>query len=303
MPLDRKSLDLAASQGGVLTRSQLFAAGYTGTAIQRELSAGRLTRIRNGVYRAVDLRRHEDLIRAAVASLPDAVVSHESATHLLRFPALPPLRPTVTVHSRTTHTFPGVTVRRNSDLEPGHVLRVEGVRVTGILRTLLDLAAVVDEHVLDEVVEALVIAGRVQIPELGQFVQSLRRRGKPGMTTIDSVIQRRRGENATHLERLGLEVLRQGGVPEPVLQYPAPWNVDERIDAAWPPALAGVEWDSRAWHSTLERMSDDRRRDRQATLTGWVILRYTWQDLTCDPQRVSDEVRSVLSRRSLNRGL
>lgn len=296
-------MDIAASQGGVLTRSQLLQAGYTGTAIDREVSAGRLVRIKNGVYRALDLRRHDDLLRAALVSLPDPVVSHESAAHLLRFPVLPPLRPTVTVHSKTTHAFPGVTVRRNTDLKPSHVLRVEGLPVTNVFRTLFDLAAVLDERLLDEIVESLVIAGRVQIPELAAFAQSLRRRGKTGTTAIVTVIERRLGQDATRLERLGLEALRRGGVPEPVLQYPAPWNDGERIDAAWPPALAGVEWDSRAWHSSLERMANDRRRDRQASLAGWVILRYTWEDLTVDPDRVADEVTTLLATRSVNRGL
>lgn len=303
MPLDKASLDTAASQGGVLTRAQLLEAGYAETTIDREIVAGRLVRIKNGVYRALDLRRHEDLLRAAVATLPNPVVSHESAAHLLRFPVVPALRPTVTVHAKTTHTFPGVTVRRNTDLKSEHILRLEGLPVTTVVRTLFDLAAVVDDRRLDEMIEALVIAGRLQIPDLAAFIQSLRRRGKPGTAAIAAVVDRRLGHDATQLERLGLEVLRRGQVAEPMLQYPAPWDETERIDAAWPPARTGVEWDSKAWHSSLKRMAEDRRRDRQASLAGWAILRYTWQDLTADPRRVADEVRTLLASRTTNGGL
>lgn len=298
MPLDRSLLDLATAQGGVLTRVQLLEAGHHSTAIERDVAAGRLIRIKKGIYRALDLRQHDDLLRAAVVSLPNATVSHESAAHLLRFPVLPPLRPTVTVHSKTTHTFPGVTVRRSTDLRPNHILRVDGLPVTNVLRTLFDLAAVLDERLLDAILEALLIAGRVTVPDLTAFARSLRRRGKPGATAIDIVLAGRQPQDATALERLGLDVLRRGGVPSPVLQHPAPWNDQERIDAAWPPALVGVEWDSRAWHSSVERMANDRRRDREASLAGWVILRYTWHDLTSDPERVADEVLRLLTSRS-----
>lgn len=297
--LDRSTLDLAASQGGVLTRTQLLDAGYPTTSIDREVSTGRLLRIKNGIYRALDMRRHEDLLRAAHASLPNPVVSHESAAHLLRFPILPTLRPTVSVHSKTTHVFPGVTVRRNTDLRPDHVQRVDGLSVTTLPRSLFDLAAVIEERLLDDIVEGLVIAGRVRIPELGAFVQSLRRRGKPGTASITSVIDRRLAADGTRLERLGLDVLQRGKIADPVLQFPAPWDERKRIDAAWPPARAGIEWDSRAWHAALDRMADDRRRDRQASLAGWVILRYTWHDLTDDPDAVVDEVRTLLANRGL----
>lgn len=297
MALDRGELDLAANQGGILTRVQLMEAGHSRAWIEREVLAGRLVRIKNGVYRAIELRQHTDLLRAASAALPNPVVSHESAAHLLHFPLLPAVCPTVTVHSKTTHTFPGVTVRRTTDLQPDHIIRIEGLRVTSVLRTVFDLAAVLDEALLDEIIEALILAGRLNLPSLAAFAETLRRRGKPGCTALMAVIEPRQAVNATRLERLGLKVLREGGVSDPVLQYPAPWNDKERIDAAWPPARAGVEWDSKAWHSSQERMANDRRRDRQAGLAGWVVLRYTWTDVNERPQDVVNEVIRLLALR------
>jgi very-short-patch-repair endonuclease len=298
MALDRTALDLAASQGGVITRLQLLRGGRSSSWIEREVSAGRLVRIKNGVYRAIDLRQHQDLMRAAAVALPNPVVSHESAAHLLRFPALPPLRPTVTVHSKTTHTFPGLTVRRTSDLKASHIIRIEGLSVTNLPRTVFDLAAVLDESLLDEIIESLVLAGRLQLLNLAAFAETLRRRGKPGCSIIMAILERRLVANSTKLERLGLKVLRDGGVPEPVVQYPAPWNERERIDAAWPSARAGVEWDSKAWHSSKDRMANDRRRDRRASLAGWAILRYTWVDLHTNPDAVATEILRLLAIRS-----
>lgn len=298
MALDRTELDIAAGQGGVLTRTQLIETGRSERWIEREIAAGRLTRLKNGVYRAIELHTHTDLLRAALVTLPSAVVSHESAAQLLRFPVLPKLRPTVTVHARTTHVFPGVTVRRTADLAPRHIIRVDGLRTTHLLRTLFDLAGVLEEDEFDGIVEALVIAGRLDLTDLAAFADSLRRRGKPGSTVLTAVIERRGGIDATKLERLGLRVLDRGGIPPPILQYPAPWNDKERIDAAWPPVRAGVEWDSKAWHLGIDRIDRDRRRDRQAGLAGWVILRYTWADLRDRPDEVAGEVRQILILRS-----
>jgi hypothetical protein len=302
MALERSELDLAVSQGGVISRNQLLSTGRSSTWIDREIAAGRLIRLKNGVYRALDLRSHEDLLRAARVALPNAVISHESAAHLLRFPVLPQLRPTVTVHSKTTHRFPGVTVRRTSDLKRDHILRVDGLPVTNLLRTLFDLASVIGESQIEETIEALVIAGRLQLDHLAVFALGLRRRGKPGSSVIDAVVARRQAGRTTKLESLGLRVLREGGVPDPVLQYPAPWNQRERLDAAWPAAQAAIEWDSKAWHSSKERMANDRRRDRNASLAGWVVLRYTWGDLCEQPEAVTDEVLRLLALRSATHG-
>ena len=62
-----------------------------------------------GIYRVIPSQGYVDLLRGAVLTLPQAVVSHESAAHMLRFPKLPVLVPTVVVPSYTTHRFPGVT--------------------------------------------------------------------------------------------------------------------------------------------------------------------------------------------------
>ncbi len=298
MALDRFELDLAAAQGGVVTRSQLLEAGRSSNWIDRQIDVGRLVKVKDGVYRAIEMRNHMDLLRAALVTLPDATVSHESAAHLLHFPVLPTLRPTVTVHTRTTHSFPGVIVRRNSDLLAQHTIRVQDLKTTNLLRTTFDLAGVLDETVFDGIVEGLVLAGRLDLDTLGAFGDSLRRRGKPGSRAVTAVIERRRALTGSKLERLGLTVLRKGGVPDPVLEYPAPWNDRERIDAAWPAARTGIEWDSKAWHESRKHMRNDRRRDRQAVLNGWVILRYTWTDLSDRPDSVVAEVRRVLLLRS-----
>jgi hypothetical protein len=133
---------LAAKQGGYVTRTQLVEAGLSRSAIDRRITAKELETVVASVYRVYDSREHADLIRGAVLALPHAVASHESAAHLLGFPRLPSLKPTVTVPNHTTHLFPGVTVRRCTDLERGQLTTVDAIKTTTVARTAYDLAGI-----------------------------------------------------------------------------------------------------------------------------------------------------------------
>lgn len=302
MALDPEVVDLAAQHGGMVSRAFLLEAGRSRHWIDREVRAGRLRVIKPGFYRVLDLEGHIHLLRAAVLTLPNAVVSHQSAAYLLRLPRLPVLAPTVTVRARTTHAFPGITVRRTDDLGSQHIVKVEGLRTTNVMRTLFDLAGILDEAAVEEMIESLVIDGRLQLPLFADFARSISRKGKRGSLATSAILQRRMmnsGVSPTALEREGMTVIRAGGLPEPQIEYPAPWNDRERIDIAWPESQLGLEWDSKAWHSRAENMSNDRRRDREAALAGWVILRYTWDDLTKRSTRIVDEVAALLGSRTL----
>ncbi len=298
MSLDRAVIDLAARHGGIVSRQMLIDVGKTPHWVDHQVKVGGLTVIKPGFYRVLPLDGHLDLLRAVSVALPKVVVSHESAAQLLRFPNLPPLVPTVTVPSHTTHRFPGVTVRRASDIRPDHIVKIEGLRTTSLMRTVFDLAGVRDEQYVDEVIGQLVADRRLDLVKFASFHRSLARRGKPGSFAIGTILERRmRRVDRSVLERRGLALLATDGIPEPVTEYPAPWDDRERIDIAWPPFRAGIEWDSKAWHTREGDFVNDRRRDREAALAGWVILRYTWEDVVADPQRIVREVKALLASR------
>ena len=294
-------LQMAMEQGGVVGRRGLLDRGYSRHWIDREVRARRLTLIKPGVYRVLQMTGHLDLVRAAAVALPSAVVSHESAAVLLRFPDPPPVVPTVTVRSGTTHAFPGVTVRRTDDLTSGHTVRVDGLRVTHVMRTLFDLAAVIPPAALSQTVDDLVRTDRLDIRRFAAFAGALSRKGKPGSAAVGELIDRRLAVHATstELERLGSRVLRDHGLPDPKLQYPAPWNQRLRIDAAYPDHRLGIEWDSRSWHLSYDQMQSDRERDRAAAVHGWVLVRYTWSDLRERPAEVAAEIGALLASRAL----
>lgn len=299
MGLPKTAVERAARQGGYIKRSQLLELGMSSGAVDWAVSTEELTLVSPGVYRVFRSDDHVDLIRGAVLALPDAVASHQSAAHLLAFPQLPKLVPTVTVASHTTHKFPCVMVRRSDDLQKSHLTSVDGVRVTNIPRTAFDLTSILRRKESEAITEGLIIAGRMKESHFEKIVNELARRGKPGSRNAQDFLEMRAGGDpgATTLERKGRAILASAGLPAPIPQYPIPWSQKKRFDDAYPEARVALEWDSRAWHLQSAAMESDRRRDREAALHGWIVLRYTWEDITKRPAEIVSTVRTLLKER------
>ena len=299
MGIPKEVIQQAARQGGYVTRAQLLRAGVSASAVDRRISDGELTVVSQGTYQVFASNDHIDLIRGALLALPKAVASHQSAAHLLDFPRLPKLEPTVLVASHTTHTFPGVMVRRCDDLDPSHLTTVERVPVTNVVRTVFDLAGVIQFSEFDAIAEALILAGRMELRHLERITDQLARRGKPGSRSARDFIEIRSGTDSksTTLERRGRAALVAAGLAPPIAQFSIPWDPGRRFDAAYPNAMLAVEWDSRAWHQQRAAMTADRERDREAALHGWFVARFTWQDVTENPANVGATVAALLNDR------
>jgi len=76
--------DVAASQEGLFTTRQAAAAGYSDPLLAHHHKAGRIARIRRGIYRLVHFPpgEHEDLIAAWLWADAAGVLSHQTALSL-----------------------------------------------------------------------------------------------------------------------------------------------------------------------------------------------------------------------------
>jgi len=292
---------LAASQASYISSRQAAEHGLTPAAIRWRIQQGLWTPARNGLYQVTgvtgDLR---GLLRGAIAILPDAAISHQSAAEIHGIPFIPPGKAVVTVHARTTHCYPGVTVHRSLDLASDHITVVDGLRVTSIARTLNDLTAVCKKGMVARAMDEMLSSGRVRIEELVSVFEETARPGRTGSKASRELLDERVGDelvSASRLEQVGMDLFQRGGVPRPEWQYPAPWNPDERIDFAWPWWFAGVEGDGRRWHTRVADFERDRRRDRLSLLHRWTILRFTWLDFTKRPDEVLAQVHQLLDQR------
>ncbi|MPZ54748.1 MAG: hypothetical protein GEU79_18835 [Acidimicrobiia bacterium] len=298
--LEKWIMELAAEQGGVVRRSQLLDGGLTIGQIQRRRRSGLVEAINKFSYKIFEPQNHMDLLRGALVALPQGVVSHQSAAILHAFPTAPPSNPTVTVHHRGTHQFPGVTVRRCDDLDPQDTTLVRGLKSTTVERTVVDLAPWVSEWFLDRMTQDLIIDRRMSMDRFTEVVNRVARRGKSGSAALRSLLMARGDGNImgqSELERLGGKLLLDPALPTFIPQYPIPWDDDKTWDHAAPGYLLALEWDSRKWHASVEAMDSDRQRDREAQAHGWLLLRFTWIDVTRRPLYVVREIKKVLAQR------
>jgi hypothetical protein len=307
MTPDTSALALAARQGGVLTLAQAVECGLSARSVQYRTQRGEWQRVYRSVYRLIEMSNADDLVRAAVAVLPGAVVSHESAAEIHEIPFVARELAVVSVHTRTTHVFPGVTVHRNHDLAGSHIREISDMPVTTLPRTVFDLSSILSEKHVRSIVDRLIAERRIALQELALVHEEVARRGKPGATALRRILGERADgveAKATRLELDGLQLIRKGGLPEPVLEYPFPWNTARRFDAAYPRAELAIEWDSRLWHGLIDSFERDRQRDREAMLHGWKVLRFTWRDITERPVEVVETIRAILEQQGvdMNRG-
>jgi hypothetical protein len=76
--------DVAAAQEGLFTTRRAAAAGYSDLLLAHHQKAGRITRIRRGIYRLVHFPagEHEEVVAAWLWTGTTALISHQSALSL-----------------------------------------------------------------------------------------------------------------------------------------------------------------------------------------------------------------------------
>lgn len=299
MRIDYELGQLAASQAGYLGHDQVIERGMTPNAIRWRLERHIWIPISKGLYRVDGMTGdYRGLLRGAAAVLPEATVSHESAAELHEIPYVSRAKAVVTVHAGTTHDFPDVTIHRSIDLLPHHQMEVDGLSTTTPARTLNDLPAVLRPKQMAMVLDESLAAKIASIAEVDSVFHEVARRGRTGSALMRSLLRERIGSDliaATRIERVGMRVFEDGGLPRPVFQYPAPWDPIRRIDFAWPHFCVGCECDSRRWHTRLNDFQSDRHRDNLALTYNWRIYRFTWDDFRQRPHMVVARLKAALA--------
>ena len=92
-----------------------------------------------------------------------------------------------------------------------------------------------------------------------------------------------------------LKLIRIAGLPEPLVNHPVGPYV---IDFAWLDHRVLVETDGWATHGYRAAFERDRARDANLATLGYVVLRFTWRQLTGEPMRVAATLAAALSRGS-----
>jgi predicted transcriptional regulator of viral defense system len=176
--------DVASGQEGLFTSAQAADAGYSPQLMQKHLRAGRIQRVRRGVYRLVHFPPgdHEDLAAVWLWSERAGVFSHETALFLHGLSDVLPSRVHLTVpsswQSRRLRVPRGV-VLYHADVAKDERAWVGPVPVTGPRRTLQDcVAAGVAPDLVQQAMDQAAARGLVAPAALADIKRTAERRAR-----------------------------------------------------------------------------------------------------------------------------
>lgn len=295
----------ASAQAGAIARRQLLAAGVSSSGVDRRLQSGALWRLHPGVYAiagspdTVARRRWAALLAVG----PTGVLSFDSAARVHRLTAVAANGPVVlTVPHSGSQSLEGVVVHQISDLSPADVAEHDGLPVTSVPRTIVDLAVTWRRGRLRLALDDAVAAKRTTDAEVGACLRSVARRGKPGVRLLTSLLDERgpgEAPPASVLERDFFALIARSPLPTPRRQHPLPRTdgVQGLVDAAWPEVKLIVEVDGRRWHQRIQDMKRDRDRDLHAAAEGWQVVRPMHEHIVGAPEETMRELVGVYEMR------
>jgi very-short-patch-repair endonuclease len=282
--IDRLIAALAARQHGVVARWQLLAAGVTRHQIGDRLRTGRLHELHRGVYLVGPVAsEHAHEQAALLACSRSAVLSHRTAASLWELIAYPAAAEVcVTIPPARTATRPALQVHR-ARLERREIRRRHGLALTSPPRTVLDLAASLDEVELEFLVAEAHFRGLAREPELRAVLA--RYPPRPGTRVLRAVLDLPDGPQRTRSggERAMLGLLREAGITG--------FECNARIhgyevDFLWRQRGLALEVDG--WDGHSGRVAFERDRLKAATLSahGVAVMPVTGRQIRDDPSGV-----------------
>jgi very-short-patch-repair endonuclease len=121
-----------------------------------------------------------------------------------------------------------------------------------------------------------------------------RSNGHPGITPLTAHLDETFAPAPTkkELEARFLELVREAALPEPRINV---WVEGHLVDAYWPAARLVVELDSRTFHRTDAKVERDYATSADLKLKGHEVLRFTWKQVTRQPELVLALLRRLLT--------
>ncbi|HXR29969.1 MAG TPA: DUF559 domain-containing protein [Solirubrobacterales bacterium] len=228
---------------------------------------------------------------AVLAVGPEAMLSHRSAAALWGI-AVEGGKTEITVRTASPHRRPGICVYRRPTLADRDVSAREGIPVTGLVRTFVDLAAIRGPRFVERAVNEADRLDLIDPPALRVQLQAYR--GEPGVRPLRGLLDQRTFRlTRSELERLFIPIAGEAGLPMPLTKQ---WVNGFEVDFHWPDLRLVVETDGLRYHRTPAQQARDRRRDQAHAAAGMTHLRFTHEQVRYEADHVRSTLRAVARR-------
>lgn len=286
----KRAWELAGRQHGVVARRQLLALGFNRREIEHRLARGRLHLVMHGIYAVgwPQLTRERRWMAAVLACGDGAMLSHRSAAALWGIGKEQRGHTDVSVRRRCELRRPGLRVRGRPTLAEKDIASIDGIPVTGVVRTLVDLATELGPLGVERAVNEADKRDLIDPEALRMALDNYK--GEPGAPLLCRLLDKRTFRlSDSDLEILFRPIAAEAGLPCPLSkQVVNGWEVD----FYWPDLGLVVETDGLRYHRTPTTQTRDARRDRAHALAGMTPLRFTHYEVKHEPT----VVRAELSR-------
>lgn len=295
-------------------RSRMLAAGWSDDEVRRLLRVGDLSRIRRGSYVVGPLpdepaRRHRIAVTAAVGALGDeAVVSHVSAAVLHGLPLWGVgLNRVHVTRARASGGRRGRVVHvHTAPLAHAEIDVVDGIAVTSVARTLVDVARTVPFEQAVVVLDAALALDKVKGEQLAEAL--LRAHSWPGCPAARRAVAfAEPGAQSVGESRSRVAIVR-AALPRPVLQWEVCDSAGRSLgfaDFGWPELRAVGEFDGEIKYGRLLKPGQspgdvvfaEKVREDQMRATDLGMARWIWDELGPAFAPVAARIRSLFRPR------
>jgi len=313
--LDQELLQVALGQSGAITTSQALERGCTHSQLRRRQGAGRLVRVRRGLYVVAGFPDtwEQRLWLEVLAAGAGTAVSTAAASALHGFRRSRPGAVEIQTTEGGNHRPLFGTIHETFWMPPSHIVHINGLPVTSVARTVFDQAGQ-PRHPLafrNELLRAnhtkeitwlvnhAIRDHGMRMLDLDRVLASTGRRGKPGTAIIREVVADLGVDyaaSASELQDMFTEFLDAHRIarPDEEIDLGTSDRWVGRVDFVWRGAKLIVEVDGSQHRAPLDRRSD-RARDAAFDGDGWDVIRVTRWDLVNEPEKLAAQIRAALA--------
>jgi hypothetical protein len=238
---------------------------------------------------------------AVLASGPGAVLSHGSALDLWEVRESHGHAEVLRLSGGPRYRRTGIRLHQTRSLPEDHTAKVQGIPVTTVERSMLDMAGRLNATQTERALVAADRNDRVNWTELQRLVA--RGRGRKGIVRLRRVameVDPRAVDARSPLEVDFLALCREFEIPSPQVNvFAGPYLVD----FLWPAQRVVVETDGYAYHRDRPAFESDHERTIALTMAGYEVHRATYRMLTWNPGPFLGLVHRSLHKRTASTSL